>query len=427
MSDSAAHATSGNGPTIADVMSRVPGKVNPGLRGLFAALLVVGALTFALTLAANPLRAWSAVLFNLVYWMSLAQGGVIVAAIVVLARGKFATPMHRVALGMGSFLPWSFLVLALTLIFGHRVIFPWVREPVPAKEAYLNVPFLLIRQIGLVGLLTLVSMDMMRRVRRLDAGLARGRVPDALRARYEKWSEGWKGDALELAAAQRSIPQLSALLIPLYAGVFTVVCWDLVMSLDPHWATTMVGAWFFIGGVLMGWAGLSLLTLILRRAYHLEAFLTPNRYHQIGKLIFAFSIFWTYLFWSMFLPIWYGNLPEETHWIVRRMRQPFLPWSVAAIALTWLTPFSGFMNLAAKRNPATHMFFAAVVLVGLAIERLILVYPSIFRTELPLGVPELGVTLGFLGAFALCFQAYAATRPLIPLDKLEELATGEAH
>ena len=197
------------------------------------------------------------------------------------------------------------------------------------------------------------------------------------------------------------------------------------MSLDPHWATTMIGGWFFMAGILMGFAGLAFISLQLRKAYGLEAFLTPDRYHQLGKLIFAFSVFWTYLFWSMYLPIWYANMPEESNWMVLRTQPPFLAWGIAAIALTWFVPFTGFMNLAAKRNPTAHLFFATVVLVGLWCERLVTTYPSIYQTMMPVGFPEVGVTLGFVGAFGLTYQAYASTRPLVALDQLDGMS--EAH
>ncbi len=174
----------------------------------------------------------------------------------------------------------------------------------------------------------------------------------------------------------------------------------------------------------MGFASLALISLILRKQYKLEEYLTPTRYHQHGKLIFTFSIFWMYLFFSMFLPMWYANMPEEAHWMVLRVNQPFLPWAVTAVALTWVVPFTGFMNLAAKKNPMTHMFFAVIVLVGLWFERLVLTYPSIYLTDMPVGFPEIGLTIGFVGAFGLVYQSYASTRPLIALDRLDELEEG---
>jgi hypothetical protein len=411
--------------TLSDVLARVPGRVNGTWRIVFALLAVAGVATFALTLAANPTRAWSAMLHSLTFWLVLSQAGVVLAGVMLITKARWAVPMQRIVLGTGSFLPFGYLLLLITIVFGARHLFPWVAEPIPQKAAYLNLPALYVRQIVLVGACMLVSLAFMRRTRRLDAGLARGRIADGLRARYEKWSGNWRGDAAEIADAQKALPRIAGLLVPLYAATYTVVCWDLVMSLDPHWATTMIGAWFFMGGILMAWASLSVLSLILRRAYRLEDLLTPDRYHQLGKLLFGFSIFWVYLFWSMFLPIWYANVPEESHWVVRRMREPFLPFSLAAIGLTWFVPFVGMMNLAAKRNPVSHFLFAVIVLAGLWIERLVLIYPSLYRVEMPLGVPEFGVTLGFLGGFALCYQAYAATHPLVALDQIDQL--GSAH
>jgi hypothetical protein len=408
-------------PTPRDIVAKIPGKANGGLRIGFVVLIVIGLAVFAMTVSSDPQRAWSALNHGLMFWMVLSQACLVVSGVMYLTKAKYSVGFQRMAVGAGSFLPWVYVVFVLALLLGNAWIFPWVKHPVPAKAAYLNLPFMLVRQIGLVGICTLLSMAYMRRVRRVDAGLAAPYVAEPLKARYAKWSTGWKGDQAEIASASVALPRYAGALIPVYAVTYTVVCWDWVMSQDTKFAGSMLGAWFFMGGILMAWAMTSVLSILSRRAYGLEQWQTRDNYHQIGKLIFAFSVFWTYLFWSMFLPIWYGNMPEETHWVVLRMRQPFLPWSVAAIGLTFFVPFSGFMNLAAKRNMVTHLFFALVILCGLWIERLMLIYPSIYQYRLPLGLPEIGVTLGLLGGFALCFQAFATTRPLIALDRLEDV------
>jgi hypothetical protein len=413
-------------PTPKDIVARIPGQANGGLRIAFVVLIVIGLAVFAMTVSSDPQRAWSALNHGLMFWMVLTQACLVVSGVMYLTKAKYSVGFQRMAVGAGSFLPWVYGVFVLALVFGNAWIFPWVKHPVAQKAAYLNLPFMLVRQIGLVGICTLLSMAYMRRVRRLDAGLATPFVAEPLKARYAKWSTGWKGNQAEIASASVALPRFAGALIPVYAVTYTIVCWDWVMSQDTKFAGTMLGAWFFMGGILMAWAMTSVLSILSRRAYGLDRWQSLDNYHQIGKLIFAFSVFWTYLFWSMFLPIWYGNMPEETHWVVLRMRQPFLPWSVAAIGLTFFVPFTGFMNLAAKRNLNTHLFFAAVILCGLWIERLMLIYPSIYQYRLPLGLPEIGVTLGLLGGFALCFQGFAATRPLIALDRLEDVVAEHA-
>jgi hypothetical protein len=408
--------------TIDEVLARIPGKANPALRALFVVLLAVGAATFGLTLAADPLRGWSSALINITFWLPMSAAAAAWGGVLILVKAKWSVPVHRVFLGVAGFLPWMWGVLALTLIFGNAYLFAWVREPVPVKAAYLNVPFLLIREIGLVGAFTLLALFFTRRIRRLDAGLARGRGREELRARYERWSKGWRGDAIELEGARRLLPRLAGVLTVSYAVVFTVVAWDLVMSLEPHWATTQIAPWLWVGGLLAALAATALLALMLRDAYGLERFFDPRRQHLMGQLLFGMTNFRTYLSWVLFLPIWYANLPEETSWMVRRVHFPFVPWLLAAVFFGWFVPLLGFMNLAAKKKTATFVFFSGSILLGLWIEQLVLAYPALYLTHMPIGVPEIGVSLGFVGGFGLVFQRYAATRPLVALDQIDVLA-----
>jgi len=419
----AASAGHGQGPvTIDDVLARIPGKPNAALRVVFLVCLVVGLLTFGLTVVANPLRGWSSVLINITYWLPMSAAAAAFGGVLILVKAKWSVPVHRTFLGIAGFLPWMFGVLILTLIFGNAYLFAWVREPVAVKAAYLNVPFLLAREIGLVGAFTLLALAFLRRIRRLDAGLARGRVREELRGRYEKWSKGWRGDAIEVESARRVLPRLAGVLPVLYAVVFTVVAWDLVMSLEPHWTTTQIAPWFWMGGLLAALAAAALLSLVLRDAYGLERCFDPRRQQLMGQLLFGMTNFRTYLSWVLFLPIWYANLPEETSWMVRRVHFPFFPWLLAAVFFGWFVPLVGFMNLAAKKKTGAFVFFAGSILLGLWIEQLVLAYPSLYLTHMPFGVPEIGVTLGFVGGFGLVFQQYAATRPLVALDQIEVLA-----
>jgi len=419
----AAPAAHGHAPvTIDDVLARIPGKPHAGLRALFVVLLAVGAVTFGLTVAANPLRGWSSVLINLTYWLPMSAGAAAFGGVLLLVKAKWSVPVHRVFLGVAEYLPWMFGALVVTLVLGNAYLFPWVREPVAVKAAYLNLPFLLVRQIGLVGGFTLLAWAFQRRIRRLDAGLARGRVREGLRARYERWSKGWRGDAIEVESARRVLPRLAGVLPVLYAVAFTFVAWDLVMSLEPHWSTTQLAPWFWVGGLLAAMAAAAGLSLMLRAAYKLEPFFDPKRQHLMGQLLFGLTNFRTYLSWVLFLPIWYANLPEETSWMVRRVHFPFFPWLLAAVFFGWFVPLAGFMNLAAKKKTGTFVFFSGSILFGLWIEQLVLAYPSLYLTHMSVGVPEVGVTLGFLGGFGLVFQRYAATRPLVALDQVEVLA-----
>ena len=109
--------------TVADVVARVPGAPSAKWRGVFAALILVGIVAFGITVLANPQRAWAAMLVNLTYWLTLAQAGVVLAAVFYLVKAKWAVPFTRIALGTGRFLPWGFLLLAVTLLLGGPHLF----------------------------------------------------------------------------------------------------------------------------------------------------------------------------------------------------------------------------------------------------------------------------------------------------------------
>ena len=103
-----------------------------------------------------------------------------------------------------------------------------------------------------------------------------------------------------------------------FAFTVTFAAFDLLMSLDPHWYSTIFGVYFFAGGVVGFFALLPVVSRITQKAGRMEHMITPEHYHDMGKLIFAFVIFWAYIAFSQYMLIWYGNIPEETTWFLRR-------------------------------------------------------------------------------------------------------------
>src|SRR5262249_28604338 len=149
--------------TPRDIVAKVPGKPNGSLRIGFIVLIVIGLAAFAMTLASDPQRAWSSLNHGLMFWMVMAQGCIVVSGVMYLTKAKYAVGFQRVAVGAGSFLPWAYGIFVVALLLGNAWIFPWVKHPVEGdKAAYLNLPFMLVRQIGLVGLCTFLSVMYMR-------------------------------------------------------------------------------------------------------------------------------------------------------------------------------------------------------------------------------------------------------------------------
>jgi hypothetical protein len=354
-----------------------------GIVGVVLVLVGVAGFAAAVRGSAAP-RAWEAFLVNLLFWTGLAQGGIIVSASLYLTQARWGgANVYRLAEVFAGFLPVGFL-LFWALYPGRELIFPWISHPIPQKAAWLNVPFLFERDgIGLL-LMTLLSWWFVRRSR--------------TRAVVE-----WAEDS-SIGLPPRAIRWLAPTLIILYSIVYSVLAFDLVMSLSPIWYSTLFGAYFFAGAYWSALCAMAVLASLgfrpLPRGIGVEH---ASSLHDIGKLVFAFSIFWVYLMWSQYLPIWYAAIPEETFFVVVRVHH--LPWGVlawTALFLVWLLPFTSLLSKHAKRTPHIIGTVCALGLVGMWIERYVLVTPSLSPKVIPFGWVEVLVTAGFLGAFALC-------------------------
>ncbi len=325
------------------------------------------------------LRAWQIFLVNFLFWTGISQAGVVFSAVLYVTSAQWGKPIRKIAEGMVAFLPVSLLLFPL-LFIGLDVLFPWIHGPgrglhgtvAEEKVLWLHAPFHILRD-G-IALLILSGVSLV----------------------FVYYSHNGR---------ERTSRILSPILLILYVLVYTLIAFDLVMALDSHWISTLFGWYFFIGNFYVGLAAIAISAVLMRRRFHLEESITPPLFHDLGKLIFGFSFFWVYLFWSQYLTIWYGNLPEETEYIIVRVKE--FPWaylSWAVLVLAWVIPFLALLGRNAKRNPLVLIFVSTIVVIGIWLERYVLVVPSLWHEgTLPLGWVELLVTLGFFAAFVFSY------------------------
>ncbi|HKJ89334.1 MAG TPA: hypothetical protein VKA48_12605, partial [Gammaproteobacteria bacterium] len=285
----------------------------------FALIFALGLAAFFVTLASDPLRAWRDYLANWLFFTSISTGAVIVMAAATVTKSKWNWSVRRVGLAFAAFLPISF-VLFLPLLGAAGTLLPWVNgmadDPVVnAKRAYLNLPFLFSRDI--LGLLVLFGLALyfVYLTVRPDLGLAAEAAgsDEPGRARWrDRLIQGWMGQEAEEVRCDRKMKTLAPGLVLVYAVVFSIIAYDWVMSLAPHWYSTLFGAWFFMGA-FWGGAALTAMAVVWVRTRHPDfaRLMGPQQRHDLGKLAFAFCVFWGYLFWSQYLVIWYGKLPWE--------------------------------------------------------------------------------------------------------------------
>ena len=399
-------------PSYLDVVART-GQVDfKRGRMISIVLVLVGLASFGWMIASGQSReAWTAYLVNLVFFLGLAQGGIVWAAVARTTRGhKWASSLVRYAEALSSFLPIGYGLVLVFFAFGGKDLYPWVKAPIAQKAAWLNWWFFVGRNLVLMAALILLSRRLLGLSLAPDLARLRDKVPAPLRDRYAKWTS--KG-APDEAATQKTLLNWSPFLILLYCVVYSIWAFDVMMALDPHWVSTLFGAFIFMSTLYTALAAMSLATIWTRKPLGLEKTIATEQFHTVGKLLFSFALFWVYSYWSQFLPIWYGNLTEETPFVVLRLSGPFTKWAWTVFFLTFFIPFFGLMNWTTKRRPELHQWFALIALVGVWLERNLIIQPAVHPAFFTLAPGVVGVMLGFLGAFTLAFLNFARTYPMV--------------
>jgi hypothetical protein len=359
-------------------------------------VVALGLVVFVWGLATQPERIWWAYHVNFVYTIAIAQALVVFAAVQKLVRGRWAGLMVRLAEAAVGYQVVA-LVLYVGLIIGRDHIFSWIHEPRPDLGWWLT-PFAFFVRNGLV--LALMAWLSWRFVRRDLA-------PDV--------QEIATGRPVETGAEdERLLMRDAALVVVGYAFSYSLLGYELIMSLAHKWVSNLFGGFYFIGGFLGALTLLALLTLACRRTLGLADAVSRKQLHDLGKLIFGFTVFWTYLMWSQFLVIWYGNLPEETWFVFYRLYGPWKPVGVAVFLLVFLAPFAGLLFVRTKQFPPTLIAFSLVSLTGLWLERYLEVVPSVNHGAGPaIGVLEIGMLACFAGLFLLSYAWFARRFPMV--------------
>ena len=334
----------------------------------------------AFVTASDWQRAWSIYLVNLVFWAGLAVTGPAIAGMMQLTEARWSPSVRRLAVTTIGFLPVAF-VLLVVLYAGRAVLYPWVLHPIPVKAPWLNVPFFFGRNLVLAA-------GAVRHLLCVRAGAAAGR-----------------GAARRRARAGASGNRLAVVVLMLWLVTVSLWGFDLVMSLDPIWYSGLFGGYFAVSALYTAFCLLSILTI--RANARGVASIPPAAVQDVAKLQFAMSIMWMYFFWSQYLVIWYGNVPVETRFFVRRFfAQPWQHAGLGRVRGGLADPVR--LPAQAPDRPAAPAARAAVrrrrVRAGGHLPRAGAGgrVPSVSPTApMPVGLRDVAITVGFLALFAL--------------------------
>jgi len=369
------------------------------------ALIAGGGFLFFIILAAtgHPEKAWLAFLTNFMFFTILSCGGLLFSTLMHFTKAKWSHAFAAVAEAFSAFFPVSF-VLFILLFIGQNYVFPWVGQDLHGKEVWLNVPFLFARD-G-VAFLILYSLGF-------------GYLYHSLKFRLKTTPPNTRLKIFLFKRFEQSLhgPEIIKHRMTIFAGWYmfafamclSLIGFDLVMSADPHWYSTLFGAYTFIKAIFAGFGAIILLVSLLHLNPKVPFTLTPSQLADMSTLFFGFSIVWGDFFYSQFVVIWYGNIPEESAYIIKRtMTQP---WSILAWTVSlgcFILPFIILLSRKIKQSPRCMIVISSCVLAGLWIEHFLLLGPSFLAHDpavFPIGVGELIIALGFLGLFSISILA----------------------
>ena len=388
------------------------------LKLVSAVLVGVGVAAFVVQLASpHPERAWQAYLINFLLWSAMAQGAVLFSTLMHTTRAKWSGPLAGLAESFSAFFPIS-LVLFLVLFLGREHIFPWLHADLHGKEVWLNLPFLFARDFAALLLLYLLGLAYTYQSlgRRLSAPAATG-LRGAL---CRRWARG--ASQPERRARRQGV--LSILYMLAFALVLSLIGYDLVMAADPHWYSTLFGAYSFVKAVYVGLGALIVLAAVLHLAPGSQFGLPPENFHDLGKLFFAFCLVWADFFYAQLVVIWYGNIPEETAYVIGRTMLP--PWkglAWAVFVICFAAPFLILLNRKVKTLPRFMMIFCSLVIAGMWLEHLLLLGPAWNHqaATIPFGAVDVLITMGFLGLMTLAIVSFLQQFPELTRTRAPEV------
>jgi hypothetical protein len=408
---------------MSDVRERLAARSVSGTYGAFlgigAGLAVLGIILAWRSAAMGASdRVWQLIHVNYLFFTSLAFGSVGLAAAQKIARAKWSGVVLRFAEAAVAFLPLSLVILVLIFVFGYDAVYGPMHAQLPAlspgKALWLSKGFMFCRMFFGTLILTWVGWRLVKHDMLPDVYLVRRVVAGGRRSLYEKWSRTFDGSESAAEANEARVSKWAGIYSVVYAIVMSILAFDGVMALQPHWYSNLLGGYYFMGAFLASHMLLALLMMYGAANLGISDLVSPKQRHDLGKLCFGFTVFWAYLMWAQFLVIWYGNMPEETGFVFARLWGHWLIIGKLVFIGMFLVPFIGLLGVVPKKQPVTLGLFASVSLIAFWLERYLLVAPSVSPLPGPaFGVPDLAPTFLLAGLFLLSYAVFARTFPMV--------------
>ncbi|MCX7546804.1 quinol:cytochrome C oxidoreductase [Xanthomarina sp. F1114] len=341
-------------------------------------------------------RPWSALYVAAFFFFMIALGVLSFYAIQFASQAGWSPVLFRVMEGITAYvLPGGVIVLAIALasgLIGHYNIFVWMDPDVvandkliQAKASWLNIGWFAVR-----GVIFIAGWSLYRYF-----------------ARKFTIAQDTASDDSNFKKTFR----ISAAFLVFFIYTESIMSWDWIMSVDPHWFSTLFGWYVFSGMIVSGITVIAFIALYLKSRGYLEV-VTDSHIHDLAKYMFGFSIFWAYLWFSQFMLIWYANIPEEVTYFVTRIEDYNLLF-FGMMVLNFVFPFLVLMNSDYKRIPWFVMMSGVIILIGHYIDVYVMIMPATVGDQWGIGIPEIASVMLFLGLFLFIVFTALTKAPLV--------------
>jgi hypothetical protein len=369
--------------------------LQPALAGAQRKALVVGAAALAACAAGayqNPSQFLRSYLVAFLFWIGIALGSAALVMLHYLVGGRWGFVIRRLLESATRTLP-AMAVLMLPLLLGIRSLYHWTHPDgdhlLEHKALYLNIPFFLVRVVFYFAVWILLTH------------------------RLTRWS--LEQDRTGDPAIQRRMQVLSGPGLLLYGLTATFASIDWVMSLEPHWFSTIYGMIFMVGQGLSTLAFVIAVLMLLSRHKPLSDTLTPDHFHDLGNLMFAFVMLWAYIAFSQFLIIWSANLPEEIPWYLTRLRGGWQWIALILVVFHFFLPFVLLLMRGIKRRMRVLGRVAVAVMVVRLIDLFWLAAPAFHSENLRVHWMDVAAPVGLGGLWLAAFLSNLKRAPILPL------------
>ncbi|MGZ4865838.1 MAG: hypothetical protein ACXV7C_01355 [Candidatus Angelobacter sp.] len=366
------------------------------IRVIAALLLVLGAGAAVYGVIASPERTWPNLLLDGFYVTTLGVSAIFFLATQRATGARWSAGLRRIPEAFMAIVPVGSPLIA-ALFFGRHVLYPWSRtgaltsEPaIAGKVQYLQTPWVFVRMF-IVLAAWVVFAWLFRRI-----SLQQDERPEFGLVIHQK------------------LTRYAVMFVPVFALTLTVGAFDWLVSTDPRWFSTMYAVYIFAGTFVQGIAAITLEVVLLKQHGPLSNSVSDHQLHDLGKMLFAFSTFWAYIWVCQYLLIWYGNIPEEVTHYVTRTNGPWIYLFALNLLVNWVVPFLVLLSVQAKCGMNMLKGIAILLLCGHWLDLYLLVMPSVWSWP-KIGVPEVVIAAGYLALLFLVFERSARKAPLVPL------------